>query len=111
MGHHPKLADDIEQIALYGTTACDMNCAAENCPTYRIKIALAELEAVRVLDAWAKKHEEATPPTPLFHKYMGSGRWPILMPGGIEHFDSAAEARIAAADALVKEDPILLEGL
>lgn len=68
-----------------------------------------ELWAVRVLDAWAEKHEEASPPHPIFHLYMvARNRWTVLLPGGIRHFESASAARIAAAEVLTKEDPTLL---
>lgn len=86
----------------------------------RVRILERELHAVRVLDAWAEKHEEVAAPAPVFHRYMSpvpgkgmQGAWTIATQVGGRVFmssnASASMARITAAEALLKEDPSLGE--
>lgn len=81
------------------------------------------LWAMRVLWKWAEKHEEATIPTPVFHRYMSkvdgarlpSWKAPVVFADadgvfrgiGIQVFGSPEEATIAIAEALAKQDPAL----
>jgi hypothetical protein len=71
--------------------------------------------AMRVLWEWARRHEEATPPTPIFHHYLSRAdgdsipRWKIANPVTykIETFASPEAAVVFAANALVTQDPSL----
>lgn len=81
------------------------------------------LWATRVLFSWAKKHEEATPPMPVFHRYMSkvdgdrlpSRRVPIPFADhdgvfrgiGIQAFATPEAAVLALAEALAQQDPAL----
>jgi hypothetical protein len=71
------------------------------------------LWAIGILDAWARKHDEATPPVPVFHSYMGPfGQWVIVLIGSdgllyARPFDTPWEARVTAAEALLEDDPTL----
>lgn len=67
--------------------------------------------AVRVLDAWAMKHGVMAP-APCFHRFPDGHAWRIFhgvqaVGGHSKHFKTADEARIAAAEKLVAEDPEL----
>lgn len=73
--------------------------------------------AIRVLDAWAKKHKVRVP-SPEYVTRVDDGcgtdrRWLIRLPWRywIIRLESPSACRIAAADALAKEDPSLLEGV
>jgi hypothetical protein len=57
---------------------------------------------VRTLDGWAEEHEEATPPVPVFHRYMGKGVWAIAFGGAVMRCDTPEAARALAA-AWVRE--------
>lgn len=71
------------------------------------------LKAVRVLDAWAAKH--ASPLGVNSHDIGCSGngeRWAVFIgERKFEHAGSPDAARIAAAEALLAEDPSLGDGL
>lgn len=84
--------------------------------------ARAQTEAMRTLFAWAEKHEEATMPVPVFHRYMSKvdggycKQWRVALPFigrgngsliGLAAFATAEEAIIATAEALVKDDKLL----
>lgn len=77
-------------------------------------MAADDLRAIRVLDAWAKKH---TGTVSLNYSQLDSRVLTIACTSSFttcrRFVDTAtpSEARIAAAAALVEEDPSLLEGL
>lgn len=79
-----------------------------------VKADARALWAVMVLDAWAKKHMRRAP-SPCFMGASWALSVPIRVPGGSEtrtfHGGDADAARIAAAEALVAEDPSLGAGL
>lgn len=116
---HEPTPLDLRVFHLTGELATISREASEHAAA-RAKL-VDELRAIRILDAWTEKHEEAMPPTPVFHKYLSKGEpglwacWTISLPRdgriSIERFSTATKARIAAADALAKEDPSLLEGI
>ena len=63
--------------------------------------------ALEAVFAWCRKHEEATPPMPVFHEYLGTAeRWLVAIPRDgkitIEAFADPTAALIALGDALSK---------
>jgi hypothetical protein len=77
--------------------------------------------SMRILFAWAEKHEEASIPMPVFHAYLSRvdggaiKQWktPIVTDHGVYvgAYVSPIEAVKAVADALAKQDPALLRAI
>jgi hypothetical protein len=73
---------------------------------------------MRVLWAWARKHEEATVPMAVYHRYLSKvdggecQQWRIAMPYGsgirIEAFSTPEAATIVLAQCLVAQDAELV---
>lgn len=75
------------------------------------------LLAMRIIFAWSKKWEEATPIMPVYHRYLSDmngvplPRWKAFIDNKMEVFDDPEKACIAIADFIVRLDPTIKKGL
>jgi hypothetical protein len=104
----------LPRLAMLGCDVCD--ASGKVTPSDKRDGRIERLEnlerAQRIIWAWATKHEEATPPAPVFHRYMNGAQWRIPIPGTggrfeVQSFHTPEGATLALAAALVAQDASL----